>query len=335
MNTIPLPFLPNAVFRKLSDAEFEDYALKLFRFQYDNNPVYQEYCRLLSVNAMQVDSMTQIPFLPISFFKTHCVTTTSFTPAMRFSSSGTTGQMHSFHYVKDLELYETSFTKSFEYFYGKPENFTFLALLPNYLEREGSSLIYMMDSLIKQSKSLDSGFYLYDYQGLYNKLNLLKEKDEKVVLIGVTYALLDFVEQFQMNFPELIVFETGGMKGRRKEMVKEELHALLQKGFGVGRIHSEYGMCELLSQAYSRGNNLFQTPPWMKIVLRDEKNPLDTSKNIFSGCVNIIDLANFYSCAFIATDDLGRTNDHFQYEILGRMDHAEIRGCNLLILNNE
>jgi len=334
MKDYQLPYQPQDVFQPLSEDDFLHFARLLYRFQYENNAVYHQYCDLLPVDKENVTILSQIPFLPISFFKTHAVMTTDFVPQISFSSSGTVSQIHSYHHLKDVTIYEKSFTKGFEYFYGQASDYVFLALLPNYLEREGSSLIYMMDSLITRSARSESGFYLYNYQKLYEKLQFLKQNNRKTILIGVTYALLDFVEKYQIDFPELIIIETGGMKGKRKEMVKENLYAILKSGFGVKTIHSEYGMCELLSQAYSCADNLFSTPPWMKVLPRDEKNPLSVLPTATSGAINVIDLANFYSCAFIATDDLGRFYSNSLFEVLGRMDNSEIRGCNLLIMND-
>lgn len=322
-----------------NEEQFVEYALSIFAFQYENNVVYGEFCKRIGVDPEQVTMLDQIPFLPISFFKTHQVKTTSFVEEKIFSSSGTTGMEHSKHYIKSLDLYQKAFYASFNYFYGDPSSYTFLALLPNYLERNDSSLVYMMEHFIQNSSSKESGFYIYNHQELFNKLLYLRENGRKTILFGVTFALLDFIEKYQIDFPDLIVFETGGMKGRRKELVKEELHLMLKNGFTVSKIHSEYGMCELLSQAYSCGENLFQTPPWMKMVIRDEKEPIPnqnlhqgTSQNPKSGVINIIDFANLYSCAFIATEDLGRIDEDGKVEIIGRLDIAQIRGCNLMVI---
>lgn len=319
------------IFQNLSEKEFEDLALELFRFQYAHNSVYRTYCRYLEINPEEVSSFYRIPFLPVSFFKTHRINTTDFEAETVFTSSGTSGMETARHYVKSLKLYEKAFMESFRYFYGDPQPYTFLALLPSYLEREGSSLIYMVDNLIRLSDSPHSGFYLYDHQTLYDTLCKTKKEGRKTILFGVSYALLNFSEQFPMDYPGLIIFETGGMKGRREELVKEDLHGRLKKAFGVNEIHSEYGMCELLSQAYSGGQNIFFTPPWMKLLLRDEKDPFFVSDNLSSGIINVIDLANVYSSAFIATDDLGKKNGPGT-EITGRVDYAGIRGCNLLVI---
>ena len=322
---------PFSFFQIHSQELFEKAALAVFRFQYDHNPVYQQYCQCLGVEKDSVHTLEEVPFLPISFFKTHEVKTTLFTPSLVFRSSGTTGMQTSRHLIKDSALYRQSLVQCFQHFYGKPSDYTFLALLPNYLEQKQSSLIYMMETLMQESGSPLNGYYLYNHEDLYNTLMELRGQQRKTILWGVTFALLDFAEKYRIDFPQLVVFETGGMKGRRKEMVKEELYDTLRKAFGVSDIHSEYGMCELLSQAYSRGGNLFTTPPWMQIRLRSEKDPLDGSDTVSTGVINIIDLANIYSCSFIATEDLGRRHPQ-GIEILGRLDHAQIRGCNLLVV---
>lgn len=256
---------------------------------------------------------------------------TDASPEIVFSSSGTTGMLPSKHLVTDLSLYEQSFNSAFEQFYGQIANTCLLALLPSYLERDGSSLIYMVDALLKQSQHPDSGYFLHNHDDLYARLQQLQATNQKTILIGVTYALLDFIEQYKVEFPDLIVMETGGMKGKRKEMVREELHELLQNGFGVNAVHSEYGMTELLSQAYSYGKGIFNCPPWMKVYLRDTNDPLSLSPDNKTGGINIIDLANLNSCSFIATQDLGKLFPDGSFEVLGRFDNADIRGCNLLI----
>lgn len=323
--------LSNHIFHLQSQADFEATALRVFRFQYKNNPVYRTYCQCFGIDKESVCALTQIPFLPISFFKTHEVKTTEFIPKLTFQSSGTTGMQHSVHLIKNELLYRRSLLESFRHFYGKPSDYVFLALLPNYLEQQHSSLIYMMETLMHKSGADDNGYYLYNHEDLYRKLTQLRDNHKKTILWGVTFALLDFAEHYQLDFPELIVFETGGMKGRRKEMVKEELYGILEKAFGVPDIHSEYGMCELLSQAYSKSGNLFTTPPWMRLSLRNEKDPLDTSDSVNTGVINVIDLANLYSCSFIATEDLGRRHPQ-GFEVLGRLDHSQLRGCNLMVL---
>lgn len=310
--------------------DFENKALKVFAFQAENNRVYQEFITHLGIDCSTIHSLEQIPFLPISFFKSHAVVCGATPTAITFSSSGTTGSQTSQHQVTDLRIYENSFLNAFRLFYGDISDYTLLALLPTYAEREGSSLIYMVDHFISKAQP-GSGYYLYKHRELADHLTQLKAEKKKVILLGVTYALLDFLEQFQIHFPELIVMETGGMKGKRKEMVREELHQVLCKGFGVEHIHSEYGMTELLSQAYSKGNGIFECPPWMHIQIRDTNDPLQLVSKGKSGGINVIDLANIYSCAFIATQDLGRINPDGTFEVLGRFDHSDIRGCNLMV----
>lgn len=319
------------IFSISNSRQFEETELEIFRHQAANCAVYREYITHLKINPEKITKTDDIPYLPISFFKTHEVLSSTETPEITFSSSGTTGMVQSRHLVTDLSVYDQSFNLAFEHFYGKIEDTCFLALLPSYLEREGSSLIYMVDALIKDSKHPDSGYFLHNHEELFNTLTRLKATQQKTILIGVTYALLDFIESHQIDFPELIVMETGGMKGKRKEMVREELHQLLQEGFGITHIHSEYGMTELLSQAYSKGDGIFYCPPWMKINLRDTNDPLSPVQGNKSGGINVIDLANINSCSFIATQDLGRLYPDGSFEVLGRFDNADIRGCNLLV----
>lgn len=319
------------IFSINNEVAFNNIAIQIFRHQAENCFVYKDYIKHLNINPVEVSHYKEIPFLPISFFKTHQVLSSNFTSEIIFSSSGTTGLTTSKHFVTDVSLYKKSYNKAFEIFYGQPTDVCILALLPSYLEREGSSLIYMVDDLLSQSQHPQSGYFLNDLQNLHQTLLSLKEKNQKTILIGVTYALLDFVEQFSTHFPNLIVMETGGMKGKRKEMVREELHEILCKGFGVENIHSEYGMTELLSQGYSYGKGIFNCPPWMKILLRDTSDPLSLLNNKQSGGINVIDLANINSCSFIATQDLGKFHEDGSFEILGRFDNADIRGCNLLV----
>ncbi|MGF1926153.1 MAG: acyl transferase [Bacteroidia bacterium] len=313
------------------EAAFENAALGVFYYQSKNCKVYREFIHHLGVRPEAIKDYRRIPFLPISFFKSHEVVSNLLAPQIVFSSSGTTGQAQSKHLVTDVSVYEQSFNRAFEQFYGKISNTCLLALLPSYLERDGSSLIYMVDSLLRQSQHPQSGYFLQDLDLLYQTLKGLQLKRQKTILIGVTYALLDFIEHYNLSFPELIVMETGGMKGKRKELVREELHQLLCKGFGVAKIHSEYGMTELLSQAYSLGDGLFTCPPWMKILLRDTYDPLSLVDKKQTGGINVIDLANVNSCSFIATQDLGKQYDDGCFEVLGRFDNADIRGCNLLV----
>ncbi|KQC02385.1 acyltransferase [Pedobacter sp. Hv1] len=322
---------PEQIFSIDNEAIFNQVALTIFQHQAKNCLVYRDYIRNLKIDVDAIKHYEQIPFLPISFFKSHDVLSTNAPVEIVFSSSGTTGQVTSKHFVSELSIYKQSFNKAFEQFYGDPAELCMLALLPSYLERDGSSLIYMVDDLLKQSKHPLSGYFLHNHDQLLATLKNLKNAKQATILIGVTYALLDFVEQFQINFPELIVMETGGMKGKRKEMVREELHDTLYKGFGVQQIHSEYGMTELLSQGYSYGQGIFNCPPWMKILLRDTSDPLSLLQNKQSGGINVIDLANVNSCSFIATQDLGKIYVDGSFEVLGRFDNADIRGCNLLV----
>ncbi len=321
--------IPN-IFSIQSEAAFDEHALAIFRSQAENCSVYKDYLFHLGIFPELIKKVDDIPYLPIAFFKTHEVLSSTTPPQIEFYSSGTTGMVQSKHLVTDVKLYEDSFNNAFRHFYGNIENTCLLALLPSYQEREGSSLIYMVDALLSQSKHPDSGYFLHNNESLFLKLQQLKLAKQKTILIGVTYALLDFVESFAMDFPELTVMETGGMKGKRKEMVREELHQVLKAGFGVSTIHSEYGMTELLSQAYSTGEGIFKCPAWMKIVLRDTNDPLTLIKTHQTGGINVIDLANINSCSFIATQDLGRLFADGSFEVLGRFDHADIRGCNLL-----
>lgn len=324
--------IANRVFQIEQSADFEQLALEIFRFQYAQVPVYGEFCKQLAITPDTVKSLEQIPFLPVDFFRTHRVSSRPEKAKLVFSSSGTTGASTSFHEVPEPAIYQESFEKAFQHFYGDIRDYCLLALLPSYLERQGSSLVFMADSLIKTSAHPDSGFYLHDLAGLQQKLIKLKTEGQKTLLLGVTYALLDLAEQFPTDFPELIIMETGGMKGQRKEMIREEVHAQLSAGFGVQKIHSEYGMTELLSQAYSFGDGIFQCPPWMRILIREMNDPLSLAKAGESGGINIIDLANIYSCAFIAVQDIGRSQTDGSFEVLGRYDQAQIRGCNLLVL---
>ena len=319
------------IFSIHDEATFNKVALTIFRYQVVKCDTYNAFVNHLNINIKGVKHFNEIPFLPISFFKSHQILSSATEPEITFSSSGTTGQITSKHLVSDVSIYEKSYNKAFKQFYGKVEETCILALLPSYLERDGSSLIYMVDDLLKQSKHPQSGYFLHDFTNLYKTLTLLKAANQKTILIGVTYALLDFVEQFQIDFPELIIMETGGMKGKRKEMIREELHETLCTGFGVKNIHSEYGMTELLSQGYSYGKGIFNCPPWMKILLRDTSDPLSLIEGKQSGGINVIDLANFNSCSFIATQDLGKTSSDGSFEVLGRFDNADIRGCNLLV----
>jgi hypothetical protein len=284
-----------------------------------------------------VKKITQIPFLPISFFKTHQVTTTEFNPEAVFESSGTTQTSRSRHFVKYLDLYKKSFLKAFNLFYGDPEEWCIIGLLPSYLERNTSSLVAMAEELIRKSADARSGFYLTEYSALHKKLMELENEKQKTLLIGVTFALLDFAWKHPVKLKHTIVMETGGMKGRKDELTRQQVHEMLMNQMGVPVVHSEYGMTELLSQSYSKSNGLFSSPPWMRILLRNEDDPFTIQEDFISirsepitGVINVIDLANIYSCAFIATDDLGKLHHDGSFEVLGRLDHSDIRGCNLM-----
>ena len=318
------------IFSINNEVDFNAAALEIFSYQSQNCAVYKSFIQNLNIKAENIASILDIPFLPVDFFKNNSVTNGN-KPEIIFTSSGTTGMVTSSHQVTDVSWYEESFRKDFELFYGDIKKYTVLALLPSYLERQGSSLVYMADDLIKRSHNPDSGFYLYNHDELYYQLKRQQMLKRPTMLIGVTFALLDFVEQHKLYFPDLIVMETGGMKGRRKEMIREELHQQLSDGFGVENIHSEYGMTELLSQAYSKIKGIFNYPPWMKVLIRDANDPLTVLGKNKTGGINVIDLANINSCSFIATQDLGKVYDDNSFEILGRFDNADIRGCSLLV----
>lgn len=314
-------------------------ALELFRLQYENNEIYKTYVDTLGIVPNEVNSLEKIPFLPIEFFKSHKVTSTTFGPEIIFESSGTTGGTTSRHYIKRTAVYRESFTKAFRLFYGNPQQWCIMGLLPGYLERENSSLIYMVNELIKISGSSCSGFYLRDHKKLYKTLVHNEITEQPTLLIGVTYALLDFAEKYSMNLNHTLLMETGGMKGKREELTREEIHKILQERLNVKTVHSEYGMTELLSQAYSSGNGLFHCPPWMKVLIREYNDPFSIAENAsatkpVTGLINIIDLANIYSCCFIATDDVGRLFKNETFEVLGRQDMSDVRGCNLLIADS-
>ena len=320
------------IFTISNQKQFDKIALKVFRFQYENNLVYREFCDFLKTDIQKVKSIQQIPFLPIQFFKSHSVVSNTNPIQATFTSSGTTGMSTSKHLVTDVSIYEESYRKGFSQFYGNIEDYVVLALLPSYLEREGSSLIHMVDDLIQLSNQPESGFYLHNYDELIEKLIQLDQVGQNVILIGVTYALLDLVERHSFQLENTIIMETGGMKGKRKEMIREELHQKLCKGFGVNAIHSEYGMTELLSQAYSLGEGIFECPSWMQILVRDTEDALSYVREGKTGGINVIDLANINSCSFIATQDLGKKYSNGSFEVLGRFDHSDIRGCNLMVV---
>lgn len=320
----------------INKVNFVSAALDIFQFQYQNNAVYNQFCKALRVDACAVNDLTNIPFLPVAFFKSHTIVTTNFEPEAVFESSGTTQTVNSKHLIKDISLYETSFNAAFRLFYGEPKDWCIIALLPSYLERNNSSLVMMADKLIQQSEHPDSGFYLNDLDKLQLTIASLERQRQKTLLIGVTFALLDFAEQSPMPLHYTTVMETGGMKGRRKEMTRQEVHDVLCQRFSVKKIHSEYGMTELLSQAYSVGDGIFNCPQWMKILVREEDDPLSVlaahENKMVSGAVNVIDLANIYSCSFIATDDAAKLYPDESFEIMGRLDNSDIRGCSLLSL---
>lgn len=322
----------DTIFNIQTQAEFEKASLEVFKFQFENNQIYRSFCDLLYTHPSDVKCIADIPFLPIQFFKSHAVLSTTDPVQQLFTSSGTTGALTSKHQVTDIKIYEESFRRAFIHFYGAIEDYVVLALLPSYLEREGSSLIYMVEDLIQQSHYQESGFYLHNLFELKDVLTALDTEGRKVLLIGVSFALLDLVELHQFHLKNTIIMETGGMKGRRKELVREELHDQLKHGFGVSSIHSEYGMTELLSQAYSNGNGVFECPSWMQILTRDTEDALTILPHYKTGGINVIDLANINSCAFIATQDLGKTLTNNRFEIIGRFDNSDIRGCNLMVL---
>ena len=323
----------------VSDPGFESLSLELFQLQYDENPVYQAYVKALRIDPGSVNSIVKIPFLPIHFFKSHEIKNTEFKPEIIFESSGTTGSINSKHLVKDKNWYTEVFTSIFEKTYGSVGRYCILGLLPSYLERNNSSLVFMVNSLIQKSNHSLSGFYLDDHEKLFNILSELEKKNQKTLLIGVTFGLLDFAEKHSLGLNNTIIMETGGMKGKREEMIREDVHAQLKKSFDVPLIHSEYGMTELLSQAYSKGDGVFKTPPWMKVLVRDDEDPFDVQSMPYpegmayvNSAINIIDLANIYSCCFIATDDIGKLYADGSFEVLGRMDGSDLRGCSLLTL---
>ncbi|MFZ1532619.1 MAG: acyl transferase [Chitinophagaceae bacterium] len=318
------------VFR-VNGGTFESLALEAFRFQSENNPVYRDYLRALGLNHASIQTIENIPYLPVRFFKSHSIKTTLFEPAAIFESSGTTVSINSKHQVKDLSLYEKSFIRGFELFYGPVSEWCVIGLLPSYLERKNSSLVYMVEKLIQLSGHSQSGFYLHEFDRLYATLAELEKKQQKTLLIGVTFALLDFAEKYSLPLQHTVIMETGGMKGRREEMIRPQVHELLKTAFQLPAIHAEYGMTELLSQAYSKGDGIFSSPPWMKILVRDEEDPF-VVKSRGSGTINVIDLANIYSCSFIATDDVGKVHTDGSFEVLGRVDGSDLRGCSLMVV---
>ncbi|BAV07499.1 Acyl-protein synthetase, LuxE [Filimonas lacunae] len=311
--------------------QLSDAALALCIRQYNQNPVYQQWCSILGIHPNDIQAITQIPFLPVSFFKTHEVVCGSFEPEVVFESSGTTQTVNSRHLVKEVSLYEESTIVAFEREYGAIQDWCVIGLLPAYLERKNSSLVHMVNRFIDISQIPESGFYLYEYDKLYQTLQTLEARGQKTLLIGVTFGLLDFAEAHTMQLQHTVVMETGGMKGRRRELTREEVHGYLTERLGVKQVHSEYGMTELLSQAYSKGEGRYVCQPWMKVLVRDEEDPLHV-KTSGRGVINIIDLANRDSCAFIATDDVGIVYEDGSFEVKGRMDASDIRGCSLLMI---
>lgn len=331
--------LEKRIFGPFENYSFEETALQAFRIQSQLCEPYSRYISLLGIDPLSVKKIDQIPFLPVTFFKTENIVSFEGEPQKIFTSSATTGMTPAKHLVKELSIYEKSFFYSFEMFLGDLAQYNILALLPSYLEREGSSLVYMAESLIKSSQNSHSGFYIYNFEQLHQTLQELREiqsvkkEKNKTILLGVTFALLDFAQQYPIEFPSLTVIETGGMKGRKKELSREEVHQLLTKGFGVSKIGSEYGMAELLSQAWSLGDGVFETPPWMQIIIRDLNNPFKQEVEGQKGGINIIDLANIYSCSFIETEDMGVKKARNTFSVSGRIQNSELRGCNLLLEN--
>ncbi len=322
----------NIFFRGL---DFDRTCVEVFRFQYQNNVIYKHYVEALGIEPASVQTPAQIPFLPVRLFKSHEIVTTRFKPQLIFESSGTTETINSKHYIKDIDIYENSFFTCFNRFYGNIEDWCVLGLLPSYLERQHSSLVYMVQKLVEKSAHPLSGFYLYDFEKLAHTVQVLEERKQKTLLLGVSFALLDFAEQYTIPLQHTVVMETGGMKGRRREMIRAEVHDVLKNAFSVNSIHSEYGMSELLSQAYSFGDGIFRSPDWMRILLREEEDPLSiiiTGDRPVRGLINIIDLANIYSCSFIATDDLGVLYPDGSFEVTGRRDNSDLRGCSLLAI---
>ena len=322
----------------ITEQHFEPLALKIFRFQYHQNPFYRQYCDSINIQIQKIQQLEHIPFLPIQFFKTKEIRSLDFEPETIFESSGTTGSVTSRHFVKDTGLYEESFLRSFNLFYGDIESFCIIGLLPSYLERKHSSLVWMLNELIKRSQHPQSGFYLYEFEKLKEVLLQNEKARQQTILIGVTYALLDFFEINPIELKYTTVMETGGMKGRREELTRAEVQQVISKQTGVSDVHSEYGMTELLSQAYAKKEGIFYCPPWMKVLIRSEDDPFEihSAGNItgpfIHGVINIIDLANLYSCSFIAIDDLGKLYKNGAFEVLGRLDNSDIRGCSLLLL---
>jgi hypothetical protein len=314
-----------------NEQSFTNVAFKLFDLHKNHNPIYQKFIQSLPSRFHNPAKIDAIPFLPIDFYKSHDVGILGLEIKEVFTSSGTSSSTPSRNLVPDLNWYLEICLQNFNLFYGDIKDYCILALLPSYLERDGSSLVVMANMLIEQSANSNSGFYLNELDLLKQNLEEAQNKGQKTILLGVSFALLDFTDKYHINFPELIVMETGGMKGKRKELIRNELHDYLKRGFGVSKVHSEYGMTELFSQAYSKGDGKFGTPPWMKVLIRDANDPFELIANNQTGGINVIDLSNLYSCPFIATQDLGKISGN-KIEILGRFDNSDIRGCNLLAL---
>jgi len=320
------------IFSLNNDTGFLETALEIFRYQSQNNPLYSEFTGRPGIKKKTVDDLTSLPFLPAEFFRNFRVFTENRKHELVFESSGTTGSLKSRHFVADPSIYRKSFRKSFNLFYGDPSDYCIAALLPSYVERQNSSLVYMMNDLIRLTGTPLSGFFKDDFRELLATIAKARKTERRIMLMGVSFALLDFAGEYSPDLSDVIVMETGGMKGKRKELTRDELHSILKEKFNAGVIHSEYGMTELLSQAYSKGEGIFHCPPWMKIIIRDPHDPLSlTMEPGITGAINVIDLANVYSCSFIATDDLGKLREDGGFEVLGRIDDSDIRGCNLLI----
>jgi len=322
---------PDRIFNIKHSGEFKEIAIEVFHYQAQQNPVYRQFIEKLGIEINNIQRIEEIPFLPIEFFRTHIIVTGSKAPAIVFESTGTTGTVKSRHYVTDISLYDESLLRCFRLFYQDPGDFLFAALLPSYLERPDSSLIYMVNKLIKSGADERSRFFERGSWKLIDMLKLAAAEGRRVMLIGVSFALMDLAEKYSADLEGIIITETGGMKGRRKEITREELHNILRESFNVPSVHSEYGMTELLSQAWSQGGGIFSCPPWMKVLVRELNDPLSVSATPGkTGAINVIDLANVNSCCFIATGDIGRLHDEGKFEVLGRYDHSETRGCNLM-----
>jgi phenylacetate-coenzyme A ligase PaaK-like adenylate-forming protein len=326
------PGFPPRIFNVSDQESFHDAAMKIFEYQADTNKVYSDFLQGLKILKGDVTKIEEIPFLPVELFKNHIIISGKQSPERIFESSGTTGSSVSRHHVADIGIYEESYSRAFRLFYGEPSDYIIAALLPSYTERENSSLVYMMNGLIKQSGNSSGGFFINNTDELLHRIKKWKSEKQKIMVVGVSFALLDLAEEISPDLSGVIVMETGGMKGRRKEITRAELHSVLKEKLNITNVHSEYGMTELLSQAYSKGNGLFQSPPWMKILIRDHQDPLSIIEEPYkTGGINIIDLANINSCSFISTGDLGRKHKDGSFEVLGRFDNSDIRGCNLLI----